>query len=359
MKILYLGRKIDSEPTNGGDYGGLRNKKMLVDLYGEDNIDFIEIPKVSALRHLINIIFRRGYGETCDILKKIHNLAHKKYDFSFVDGSNYGRYADYLARNGCKVIVFFHNVEYDYYSLRYQATRKLQDYLFKKYIHYNERLAVNNAHTLIALNERDATQLYTYYKTHTQLLLPVFFPSISETLLMSSCLNNRVEYVLFVGASPIFNVEGISWFIKNVAPRIKQNVYVAGSCCNLVKKWFSQDEYPNVKLLGFVDNLEELYVNASAVVCPIFSGSGMKTKTIEALRYGKTVFGTSEAFEGIKVDFGQVGGLCNTAEEYISGLSEMKRNTFNEYSYEVFRTKYSDKAVYETFNRYILENFNV
>lgn len=27
MKILYLGRKINCGPTNGGDYGGLRNKK--------------------------------------------------------------------------------------------------------------------------------------------------------------------------------------------------------------------------------------------------------------------------------------------------------------------------------------------
>lgn len=99
--------------------------------------------------------------------------------------------------------------------------------------------------------------------------------------------------------------------------------------------------------------MDELYVNASAVICPIFSGSGMKTKTIEALRYGKNVYGTTEAFEGIEVDFNRVGGLCNTAEEYIAGLSGMKRNTFNEYSYEVFMKKYSEAAVYETFSQYI------
>lgn len=75
-------------------------KKMLIELYGEENIDFVEIPKVSALKHLINIVFKRGYGETRDVRRRIRNLIHNQYDFAFVDGSNYGKYADCLTEKG-------------------------------------------------------------------------------------------------------------------------------------------------------------------------------------------------------------------------------------------------------------------
>lgn len=38
------------------------------------------------------------------------------------------------------------------------------------------------------------------------------------------------------------------------------------------------------------------------MVMPIFSGSGMKVKTAEALMYGKFLIGTKEAFEGYEID---------------------------------------------------------
>jgi len=37
------------------------------------------------------------------------------------------------------------------------------------------------------------------------------------------------------------------------------------------------------------------------VILPIISGSGMKTKTAEALMYGKSIIGIKEAFEGYKM----------------------------------------------------------
>lgn len=55
--------------------------------------------------------------------------------------------------------------------------------------------------------------------------------------------------------------------------------------------------------------MAEYIYNADFLIAPIFEGSGMKLKTAEALMYGKTVFGTTEAFEGYDVDYEQVGGL--------------------------------------------------
>ena len=82
----------------------------------------------------------------------------------------------------------------------------------------------------------------------------------------------------------------------------------------------------------------------------------MKVKTTEALSYGKTIFGTTEAFEGYEVDYKKVGGLCNTTEEFIEAINKYiewwKNNgkpAFNEYSYQIFKEKYSYEASMKKF----------
>lgn len=78
-----------------------------------------------------------------------------------------------------------------------------------------------------------------------------FLPAISKALLTDLCRKNCDDYIMFVGASPVFNVEGITWFVENVAPRIKQNVYVVGSCCEPLSKKINQTDYPKCILKRF------------------------------------------------------------------------------------------------------------
>lgn len=351
MKVLYIGRRIVGLPKDGGTYVSMKNRKMLLDLYGKTNVVIYEVAKIPAYRHLINIVLRKGYGETASVYRSLKRLSEEKFDFVFVDGTNYGTYIAYFSKIGHNVIAFCHNVEHDYYNIKYQAQKSISNLLMRNYIYNNEKLAVKYANIVIALNNRDAAGIKKYYGKCPDLLLPIFYTPIPvQKLRISVAANN---YILFVGAGQIVNVEGITWFIKKVSPFLKCTLVVVGTSCNAIMKWFSQDKYPNVVLRGFVDDLEELYINASAVICPIFSGSGMKTKTIEALRYGKTIFGTTEAFEGIEVDFERIGGLCNTVGEYIESLSKVERIFFNEYSYRIFMEHYSDNAVELKFEQYV------
>ena len=117
-----------------------------------------------------------------------------------------------------------------------------------------------------------------------------------------------------------------------------------------------------VKVLGTVDSLDEYYLNADVVIAPIFSGGGMKVKTAEALSYGKTIFGTKEAFEGYEVDYDKIGGLCNTKEEFIEKINkyikwweENNKPKFNEYSKTIFKEKYSYESSLEKFKKLFRE----
>ena len=316
--ILYLGMEIIGRPKDGGDYGQLRNRKMLSSNF--DDIYIIEIPKIKLINHFFNLCLNRSFGYTSSFSKVIKiKLMESKSDTVFIDSSVNGGYAKYFKNRGLKTIVFFHNIEYDYYKGKYIVEKSITNWFLKHYIYNQEKQAIKYADKVIVLNERDKKGLKEYYNRDADLVLPLFYETIDKAKLVVNSLDSR--YLLFVGGDFFANNEGATWFVKNVAPHVNIEIRIAGGCCNYLNSNIDMSKYNNVKLLGFVDDLDKLYVNASAVVCPIFNGSGMKTKTVEALRFGKTIFGTTEAFEG--VDDTARASAANMF--VVSGLSTSRR----------------------------------
>ncbi len=60
-------------------------------------------------------------------------------------------------------------------------------------------------------------------------------------------------------------------------------------------------DLPHIEKLGQVPEVGSHYATASVVVCPVNVGTGIKTKMLEALRFGKAVVVTSMANEGMPI----------------------------------------------------------
>lgn len=349
MKLLYVGDKVIGNPTNGGDVGRLRMRAMLQDIY--PNVEIVEMPKISLFQHFINVLFKRNYGHCSYIWNVIKICDNSNCDYVFFDGSSNGKYIQYLNKRNVKTIVYCQNVESKYYEARYESNKSIINWVLKKYIYYNENLAIKFSTKLIAITERDSDVFFFRYGKKADYILPTSFPSIESKINK----NTRVDdsYLLFVGSDFFPNNEGIVWFIKEVSARVDIKVFVVGSCCRAVEKMIDISNYPNVYLKGFVDDIDLAYRNAIAVICPIFSGSGIKTKTIEALQYGKSVLGTTEAFVGIDADFSKIGGLCNTSDEFVKAVNGLSDSTFNKYALELFNSCFLYETVRDKFKAYL------
>ncbi len=98
---------------------------------------------------------------------------------------------------------------------------------------------------------------------------------------------------------------------------------------------------------GYVENIHELYQKACCVCLPLFSGGGMKVKTIEAMMFGKKIFGTKEAFSGYgKIDK-EAGIQCDTPEEFIRAVNSFVQSAESNFcirSRELYEEKYSQEA---------------
>ena len=87
-------------------------------------------------------------------------------------------------------------------------------------------------------------------------------------------------------------------------------------------------------------------LQTSTFVMPIVSGSGMKTKTCEAMMYGKVIFGTQESFEGYQLSEDCI--LCEDEVAFINNINtylESGVRTFSPLNREVYLQNYENAFI--------------
>ena len=337
MKLLYVGEEI-KKVDSGAAQVNKRNIAVLKELFGAE-LDYIA-PVNKKLAFLVWGTDKNFLGV---LLEKIRR---NSYDYVFLSQSLYGVVAEVIKKHSplVKIICFFHNIERHYAKeyVRSSGWKHLPFYYASKRA---ERLAVENSDYYIVLNERDASLLNKMYRKQADLILPTSFKDhfqYDKSCMTNSC-TAEISY-LFVGVAFFANVEGIKWFIKNVLPSIPGKLIVVGKGMDDALGNFASER---VQIKGYVEDLAEYYYKASFVVLPIFSGGGMKTKTAEALMYGKTILGTTEAFEGYHL-VPNATIVCNSAQQFVDNILRLiekgKGMPYNLNSRHLFEERYSFEA---------------
>ncbi len=201
----------------------------------------------------------------------------------------------------------------------------------------NEQKAVKYADHIICMTERDSQNLQRYYNRSADIIVPTTFQDKYTGKLQKV---KQKNYHLFIGSNFFANVQGIRWYIENVLDHVNSTLVIIGKHME-----FLQQEYPDksIEVLGFVEDLEPYYLNAHFVVNPVFLGSGMKTKTVEALMYGKTIFGTTEAFVGLEPSLMQQNMIqkADTPQDFIDKINSYTGGSWNQNARDSF-LKYYD-----------------
>lgn len=360
--LLIMPSDINEKIYYGGQLINKRNLKILDSCC--DKIDILLLEKMPRkFKSLYDIVmYKNFYGITNDKKKDIFDKIKKNhYDFCFISSSLGGSLAYEIKKvfPEEKVIVFFHNVEYNFYLQLAAQTgfyKKILAFNAKK----NEEMAIKYADKIISLNKRDAIEIKKLYDRYVDFILPTTFDDKYKEVVKLNYNenNNRKKILLFVGSDFYANFHGINWFVENVLDSLDNVIlYIVGKGTEAWKEKFKNVN--NLNVVGSVDDLGKYYALADAVVLPIFLGSGMKTKTAEALMYGKYIFGTKEAFEGYDVDFSKIGGMCNNKEDFIKKINnhfKMTNNNYNEDSRNIFLEKYDTKKWVGIMKKFLNEN---
>lgn len=116
------------------------------------------------------------------------------------------------------------------------------------------------------------------------------------------------------------NIEGITWFLDEIYPRIKARVPDAR--CTLIGarppdsiKSREQTD-PSLKVTGYVDDPLPYLRDASMMVVPLKAGGGMRVKILNALSQGLPMVSTTVGCEGIAVQHERDILVADSAEDF-------------------------------------------
>lgn len=142
--------------------------------------------------------------------------------------------------------------------------------------------------------------------------------------------NKRIFFVGDLGYYP--NYHGVDHFLKFIYAPLQQKIndiefYIAGpyrSNYDQIKSW---ESYPNVKVLGYVQDLAKEYAMSRVVVVPIYIGAGTNIKVIEALQMNRACIVSKFASRGYQklkdnIDF----CIAQNDLDFIEKLSQLLTN---------------------------------
>lgn len=225
------------------------------------------------------------------------------------------------------VIVNHHNAEHIMMARRASKEKNLLKRLYyglesKKIEAYDKRkLQFFKNH--IACSEPDAKKIKQLGKDLSVSLVPNGV-TIKTDVTRSPVAGN----FLFVGGLDWYpNTDAIIFLLEDIAPKLSNKEHkiqidiVGKNPNNRIIELVSKFEF--IKLHGYVDDIAAMYANAQAFLCPLRDGGGTKLKVLDAMMHGLPVIGTDIAFEGIDVENGKQGFVCNQSHEITSLVLEM------------------------------------
>lgn len=254
----------------------------------------IKYPSLKKLTSFIQQIFTKS--DTEDVLfKKISKSLTKifsaqEYDviqFEFFETLKYAN----LIPNKTKKIFICHEIRF-----RKHMNEKILNSFDIAEIEKYELSQFNSFNSLVVFNGEDKQILHS--KISNRIYVSPF--GIPEILVKKYQPSNNFNRLMFLGSeSHMPNKLGLKWFLDEIYLKStisSWELLITGKWSLDFKSAYSQIK--TIKFIGIVDDLDIIY-NRSILVAPINSGSGIRTKILEAMANYIPVIGTHFSFEGL------------------------------------------------------------
>lgn len=227
------------------------------------------------------------------------------------------------------VIYRAHNVEWQIWqklALRNSGIRKV--YLKKLAASFKkaEEKFIKKVNKIAAITSQDAVYFKTVNPSAQVVNLPVGIDPDSETPSIDFENNPTLYHLGSMEWLP--NRDGLAWFIKEVWPQVLANVpkaqlHIAGRNLNTNDPEFAGAGISNH---GEIQNASEFIKKYSICIVPIWSGSGLRIKTLEAMAAGRVVVTTQIGADGIEAINKKHWFIAENSVEFANCITEVLKN---------------------------------
>lgn len=362
MKILLLCTKSPYPPKEGGPIAmnamieGLIEQGQEVKVLAIDSwkfpVDISKIPveylkktqfesvfvdlKINPCKAFLNLFTGKSYHierfKSKAFEKKLIKILRKqKFDIIQLETLYLSPYINVIRKySDAKIILRSHNIEHKIWE---RISCNCNNPLKKLYL--NHLTKTLKKYEIDAINRYDGIACISsvdeefYIKNNCNSPVRTIAFGIDLNKLQGYNTVSRFPGLFYIGSMNWMpNQEGIRWFLDNVWKKILQShpelqFQLAG---RNMPSWLTQRKYPNLNMVGEVENAYEFISSGSIMIVPLFSGSGIRIKIIEGMALGKTVISTKTGAEGIAHTNGENIIIADTVEEFVEAISNCINN---------------------------------
>jgi len=207
-----------------------------------------------------------------------------------------------------------------------------------------EKKGLDRADIILAIQDNE-TKYFQQFTSKTVL-------TVGHLATIPEAADEKIDFnaprLLFIGSVNQPNLHGLSWFIKDVLPLVRNKIpgielEIVGACAG------SFQATEGVILTGPVSDLGPIYRRAAVVINPVRFGTGLKIKTIEALAHGRPLVTTSAGASGLESWRGRAFIVAESADKFAEEimllwmnqerrlqLSSEARRLVHEYNQNIF-----------------------
>jgi polysaccharide biosynthesis protein PslH len=225
------------------------------------------------------------------------------------------------------VVLRAHNIEHEIWSRIANQVKFIPKKLYLKYLSNKlkdfEINKLNEFDFLVAITERDLAYFKSLGYKNGCVSSPVGF-DLEQYQAEYSAFSTPMK-ISFIGSLDWMpNIEAIKWFLNKVWPELHKKFpllefHFAGR--NPPQSLLSIS-MPNVFYHPEVKDAKEFILAYPVLIVPVFAGSGIRVKILEAMALGRVVITTSIGLEGIPAKHKEQVILANNVEDFLKSIEE-------------------------------------
>ncbi len=234
------------------------------------------------------------------------------------------KYFKLVKKGNPKAKILYDTIDLHYVRMRREAELQGKGNEAWEKMHITEKFLAQNADTVIAVSEEEATKL----KDLTEKKI-VTIPNIHKYVGSEKGFDERQGLLFIGGYHHMPNVDAAHWLIKEIMPLVwKKNpeVHLTLLGSNPTEELLAYAKDPRVHVPGFIADISGYFDQNKIFISPLRYGAGMKGKIGQALEHGLPIVSTAIGIEGMFLVDGEHVLQADTAQVFAEKIIELYQN---------------------------------
>jgi glycosyltransferase involved in cell wall biosynthesis len=335
-KVDHFTVSTHKHPFNLKDYPSVLSKKIQV------YHCFINT-KISIIDATLNLFSSSSYNVSRFYNKNFESLLiellKNKHEIIYIESIFLLPYLNTIRKfSNAKVILRAPNIEFKIWEKNIERTSNFFKKIYLKHLTKNlKTYELNQFHKVDGI--LSISNLDYNYILNLNLSIPIL--NLPFAITPNPTENIDKNNFFFIGAynwKP--NLDAVLFLINELFPSILKinpnaKLHIAGS---YMPNYFYGFQNESIKIYGKVDSVEGFMKKHGILLAPIFSGSGVRIKILEALSFGIPVIGSNIAIQGIN---SKACFVAESIDEYLIHIQKITNTDIQKITIEA--TTYIDK----------------